>query len=122
MPRVAPPGTENQDVGIRDIDAQVDDEVAQQADAVGVVAKDLAVLKRQRIDRAGGAGAFAELVNEPADRALVRHGDVEALAAGALKLAHGFFKFFGCDAQQLVLEGLACLQRKQSVDNGRPAV
>ncbi len=113
---------EYQDVGVFELQPEIDHEVAQQADAVRVVAVDFVVAKRQRIHGAGRAGALAEVVHEPEDGALVGNGDIEAFAARALKLANGLLEFVGRNTQQLVLQFLPGLLREQPVDDGRTAV
>ncbi len=58
------------------------------------------------------------MVHEASDGGLVRHGDVEALAARALKLADCLLQLVGGDLQQLVLHLLAGLQGEETVDHG----
>ncbi len=109
MPRVAPPAPRIRMFAPLDGVPQVDNKVPQKADAIRVVATNFALDKGQGIDRAGGVRAFAKMIAELHDFALVRHGNVEALAAGALKLADGGFQLVRRNLQKFVLEFLAGL-------------
>ena len=59
----------------------------------------LAAAKRQRIDCASRCGALRYLVDEIENGALVRHGDIESLAARTLELSYGRLEFLGSDLQ-----------------------
>ena len=71
---------------------------------------------------AGTIGDRDYSLDEIEHRTLVRHRDVKAFAARALELAHRGLEFLGRYLQQFVLHLLACLQREQSMDDGRSAV
>ncbi len=55
-------------------------------------------------------------------RLLVRHRDVQALAAGSAEAAHGRFERRGLGVDELVGEALAGLPREHRMDQRRPAV
>jgi len=60
---------------------------------------------------------FAHLIDEFCHLTLVRHRDVQAFTARALKLAHSRLEFFGRYLQQFVLHVLPRLQGEQAMDD-----
>ena len=108
---------EHQDAPTLQREAQVPFEVAREPDAVGVVTEDLTVLEGQRVHRPSLVGTLAQLVAEFGHRHLVRDGDVQALAAGALELAYRLLEFFRRNLQEFVTQLLAGLHGEQLVDD-----
>ena len=66
--------------------------------------------------------AGAVLVAQCEGRLLVRHGDVQSLAAGSAEAAHGRLEPRRLGVDELVGEALARLSRENRVDQRRPAV
>ena len=108
----AAPDYRGQPLAAFEIQAHVHDQIAQQPDAVGIVAVNLVVAERERIDGARGTGAFAQVIHEPEDGTLVGNGDVQALAACPLELANGLLELLGRYPQQFVAHFLPGLLRE----------
>ncbi len=79
---------ENEQAAAGERHALVHGEIADQPDAVGVIAAQLAGEEADRVDGAGRVRGLAGFVDERECGFLVRHGHVHALAAGGREAPH----------------------------------
>ena len=115
-------GAENQDLHALEREFVVDRKVAQQPDAVGIVAIDFAVAKGKRIGGTCRRGSLRQVVTELDDFTLVRGRDVETLPSLTLEPAHRLLEFAGLDPHRRVLDVFTGLLGEQPMDHRRAAV
>ena len=97
---------EYQDVFALDLDTQVEFKVAQQANAIGIVADHFAVFEGHGINGAGSRGALTHPIDEFRHRRFMRHGDIQTLAGGGAECRYRSGKsiasHFDCGVVQML--------------------
>jgi hypothetical protein len=122
MPRVAPPAPSTSKRALARTHAMVLGEIAHQARAIGVVGKNPAFARGEKIRGARHLRAIAALIR-PLERVhLERQRHVGALAAFTEKTARVLAKISRRNEQPIVFERFARGARERRVDRGRKAV
>jgi hypothetical protein len=115
-------GADQQYPAAREVEAEVVAQVAQQACAVGVVAEEPRRLYRQGVHRARPPGPRREARGRGEGRELVRHSDVETLAALGQERRQRRVEAARWHLAGLVAQRLAGELGKARMDPGRTAV
>ncbi len=114
--------TEQQDPFVRQSEAKVVHDVPGQSHTVGIVGANAAILEGQEIGGFGVFGALRDFVGKIERLELERHSDIDAFAARGAKPFNSRAEAIDRCEQSRIVDVLAGLARKNSMDLGRFAV